>query len=406
MSENNSDYSRREFLSRSSIGLASAGFVGVSGNLMLGKNSKLSSKNAQKEVIFRTLGKTGIKVPIVSMGVMNANNPEIVKQSYEAGVRLFDTAEGYQGGRNEEMVGSVIKQLGVRDKVIITTKIAEPRSRGRRGGGTQMSKEQVRDAYLSSFDGCLRRLQMDYVDVLMIHNVTSAETINNPGVMEAFEILKNQKKTRFAGISAHPPTDFVLNEIVRTGFYDVVIIQFNFTMADDKALLNAIKNAAEKGVGLIAMKAFAGGPRRYRGEMNYTAMLKWVLQHEQITTAIPGYVNFDEMKESFSVVSNLEYTPEEKKFIGDENIKSGMEFCRQCSECVVTCPKNVDIPTLMRTHMYAARYSNFYQARTTLDEIPPEFSLKACASCVSCTARCSNSVNIAQNIDELKLMYV
>ena len=254
-------------------------------------------------------------------------------------------------------------------------------------------------------DRSLERLQTDYIDILMIHQ-PNVQQMNNPGIISALTQIKKEKKAHFIGFSTHSGQAGVLNDAAKSGFYDVVVASFNFTMTDDKALIDAIKNAAEKGIGIIAMKTFAGGSRRNRGEINYTAMLKWVLRHEEITTAIPGYVNFDEMKENLSVVNNLEYTPEEKKFIGDENIKSGMEFCRQCSECVDTCPKNVDIPTLMRTHMYAARYSNFYQSRTTLDEIPPEFSLKACKSCVSCTARCSNSVNIARNIDELKMMYV
>ena len=55
--------------------------------------------------------------------------------------------------------------------------------------------------------------------------------------------------------------------------------------------------------------------------------------------------------------------------------------------------------------MYAAQYTNFFQARITLDEIPAELSLQTCRSCSTCEAQCANSVNISQNIEELKLMY-
>jgi len=58
----------------------------------------------------------------VSMGVMNADVPGILRRSYELGIRHFDTAAVYQNGRNEEMVGIVIKEMGIRDKVVISTK--------------------------------------------------------------------------------------------------------------------------------------------------------------------------------------------------------------------------------------------------------------------------------------------
>jgi len=123
--------------------------------------------------------------------------------------------------------------------------------------------------------------------------------------------------------------------------------------------------------------------------------------------AIPGYTNFQQMEEDFSVAYDLEYTKEEKKFLEDRKAKLAISgYCQQCSRCLPTCPNGVDIPALMRTHMYAACYSNFYQARDTLDEIPRGKSIQICRSCKTCVARCVNSVNIARRIDELKMIYI
>jgi aryl-alcohol dehydrogenase-like predicted oxidoreductase len=74
-------------------------------------------------VITRALGKTGLTVPIVSLGFMNADNPALIRRAYEVGVRHFDTAAAYQRGRNEEMVGSMIQEMGVRSSVIVSTKV-------------------------------------------------------------------------------------------------------------------------------------------------------------------------------------------------------------------------------------------------------------------------------------------
>jgi hypothetical protein len=98
---------RREFISRT---LASAGAV-----TLLGCADKPASGRAQaapaaagdKPPVTRTLGRTGIELSVVNMGVMNADNPDLVRRAYELGMRHFDTAAGYVRGRNEEMVGRV-----------------------------------------------------------------------------------------------------------------------------------------------------------------------------------------------------------------------------------------------------------------------------------------------------------
>jgi hypothetical protein len=124
--EDNSRLSRRGFISTSLSGLAAAGIAGFNPVTVFGQEQK---KKTEGEIIYRTLGKTGLKMPVVSMGVMNANNPEIVLAAYEQGIRHFDTAARYQYGRNEQMVGDVTKKLGVRDKVIIGTKEMRPAQR-------------------------------------------------------------------------------------------------------------------------------------------------------------------------------------------------------------------------------------------------------------------------------------
>jgi predicted aldo/keto reductase-like oxidoreductase len=385
--------SRRKFLSAGALAVTPLALP------RFNFNPNMAAPQAGASIIRRKLGRTGLEVPIVSMGVMNADNPAVVKQSYEIGVRLFDTAMGYQGGRNEEMIGSVIKSLGVRDKVFIQTKIKKPR-----GASTP---EEVRAQMLADFDGCLKRLQSDYVDILLIHGATVSE-MNDPGVMQALGEAKKQKRARFIGISAHMGQADVLHDAVRSKFYDTLTIGFNFTQAGDGALIDAIKKAAAAGIGIIAMKTQATGRRgpSFGSPVNQTAALKWVLNHPEVTTAIPGYTNFEHMKEDFSVAYGLEYTEEEKRFLAEKNLRAEVQFCQQCGRCAATCVRGVDIPSLMRTHMYAARYGNFSHARATLDEIEESAHLRLCGLCAQCTARCSNHVPIAANIRDLKAMYL
>jgi predicted aldo/keto reductase-like oxidoreductase len=402
------EWTRRGFLSTAFAGLISAGFLGAARSTALRSEEKQQAGDRPKEIIYRALGRTGIKVPIVSMGVMNSDNPAVVRASYELGVRHFDTAAYYQGGKNEQMVGSVIGGLGVRDEVVIGTKIFHP------GMRDETNPADTKKRLPELCDISLERLGMDYVDILYIHNVKDVGVASNEDIIAAMLELKKQGKTRFIGITTHQKMREVIDDAVDAGVWDVVLTAFNFTLSDDAELIASINRAAEKGVGVIAMKTQAGSSRRaesifgddYASPTIATAALKWVLGFESITTVIPGYTTFEHMKQDFSVAYGIGYTPEERKLMERRDIKVGMGFCRQCNVCALTCPKGADIASLMRTHMYAARYTNFHQARTTLDDIESGRGLDACGACSACSAACAHSVDIARNIDELKQIYV
>ena len=116
----NNKHSRREFLVKSGQWAATAGLITQISPSLLARSQ---APQAAARVNTRTLGKTGLTVPIVSFGVMNADVPGLVRRAYELGMRHFDTAAAYQRGRNEEMVGTMIKDMGVRDDVIVSTKV-------------------------------------------------------------------------------------------------------------------------------------------------------------------------------------------------------------------------------------------------------------------------------------------
>jgi hypothetical protein len=111
------------------------------------------------------------------------------------------------------------------------------------------------------------------------------------------------------------------------------------------------------------------------------------------------------MEEDWSVVRSLSFTPEEKRFLTDNKVQIAQGFCRQCSECVPGCSRGVDIPTLMRVHMYTASYRNFQHARQTLEEIPEDRAIGACVSCAGCTVRCAHGVDVRERLEDLRALY-
>jgi predicted aldo/keto reductase-like oxidoreductase len=410
MADSRKTLDRREFFSKA---LAGAGAAAVLGRMA--KPADLEAQTAPptaatKPLITRPLGKTGVTLPIVNMGVMNADNPELVRKAYELGIRHFDTAAGYQRGRNEEMVGRILDELKARDKSVIATKVAIPPDRRE-----SLSPMALKEAFIRVFEGSLKRLKTDYVDMLYIHDVSRAEDLKRQGFEDALAELKAQKKVRFVGFSTHENMGPCLDEAVRGGFYDVVLVAFNYALAGNASLRRSLEAASAKGIGLIAMKTQcmqswyrdmvpSDEQALYSGSILQTAVLKWVLQHKFIHCAVPGFTTFRELEEDVVVARDLTFTPEEKRFLSDRDIKLAMAHCVRCGGCLETCPAGVDTRTLMRAHMYL-RYPNVFQARDTLESLPAGRGLDRCVSCESCRATCRGRIDIGKRVEQLKIHF-
>jgi len=396
MSRKNHRYNRRAFLSRSLSGMASLGLVSLTPKTLSSK------KPADKKIIHRHLGKTGIKVPVVSMGVYT-RNPALIKAAFEAGVRYFSTAHYYGRGLCEKAIGDAVLELSVRKDVIIATKIHS----GRNLDGTW--PKNIKEQFLEQFSLSMERLQANYLDILYLYNIRSTDEIERPELMQTLTELKQQKKARFIGFTTHTNPVEILDKASELSFYDAAAVAFNYTMAENRSLIQAFEKAALKGMGLVAFKTQCGnawGVDGYRKpaeqSKSHTAMLKWVLNHDFISTAIPAMEAFEHLRQDFSVAFDLYYNNEEKQFLEGENVRYKTSFCQQCQKCVETCPKGVDIPTLMRIHMYAYQYRNMDLVHLAQKELEESKGISQCRSCGECKAVCFNSVPIAKNLLALK----
>ncbi len=406
MYDRKNDLSRRKFMATSVGALASAGLASLAPGAVRAED-KPAETDATAATIHRKLGRTGLELPIVSMGAGACNDPALVQACFDSGMRMFDTAANYGYGRNEQMVANALAKSGAREKSFVMTKVLTPAQRN------GVAPEQIGPTLKKLLDGSLKRLKTDCVDILLVHDIRDPETVHNEAIMKVMQEVKKEGKTKFIGTATHSRMAEVINATVEAEIYDVVLTSVNFTMATDTELMGAIANAGKKNVGVIAMKALAGGGRfpnpetlrNYDNSVVTSAALKWVLRNENISTSIPGIGNFDHMRANFAIAGNLEYTEEEERFLTDNSITLGMGFCRQCTKCLASCPKGVEVPDLMRTHMYAAQYADFQLARQTLQDIPSGRGFSHCDSCDSCAAQCVNSVDIPSKIDELKLIY-
>jgi len=377
-------FNRRNFLKSS--------LFGASGMLVSG-SVKASTARSETAMIIRTLGKTGIELPILSMGVMRADTPNIVKAAYDSGIKLFDTAHGYQRGKNEEMLGEFFKDRP-RDSFIIGTKVI-PAGIDRRTG--KLGPDFTKEGFLEMANTSLTRLQMDYVDIFYHHLAQSRETLLNDGMLAALTQLKQEGKAKHVGVSTHKNQAEVIRAVIEGGVHEVILVAINFTMKDDKDLMDAIEEGAAAGLGFIAMKTMAGGfhDEEKKIPVNGVAALKWVFQNPHIATAIPGFTKFEELHTDLEILNGLEMTEEERGNLLAGGGRSGF-FCSGCTGCQHQCRKGLPVSDLMRAYMYTYAYGNLEKGREILDEYGVDAD--PCRGCPGCTVTCSSGFAVAERI--------
>ena len=401
MTRNDNELKRREFLKRGLTGLAAVGAIpgAVTAVALASADSRKTGAGetqAQAKPIVRTLGKTGLKIPVVSMGVMNADNPAVVQAALDSGIFMLDTAHGYQRGRNEQMIGQVVKGKP-RDSYMIATKVPGP---GKDKSMKGLEGEALQKNFLDKFDLSLGRLGLDHVEILYLHNNETREDVQNPAIIEALQKAKKSGKARFIGITTHSNEPAVIRATIEAKVYDVVLTAYNFLQDYRDDLRKAVAEATAAGIGVVAMKTQAGAywDKERLQPINMRAALKWVLNDPNVTTAIPGFTTFDQLKEDVTVMTDLKLTPQELKDLKLGEQVAGL-YCQQCGQCVSGCPKALPIPDLMRGYMYAYGYRNLQAAHELVGSL--DVAENPCGSCASCSAVCAKGFDIADRVKDI-----
>lgn len=386
---------RRQFLRDVGVTCATTGLIvsPLSAGVALGKEGPKETLDAQPGMEYRPLGKTGLKVSAVSCGAMRLEDRSVLFEALERGVNYFDTAHVYQSGNNEKMLGGVLKEYG-RDKAYVVTKVP-PYERGIMG-------KQLRDTATmeSMLETSLQRLQTDYVDVLLLHNIANPDWPKNEDMMHFLARQKQAGKARFVGISFHAEGSTyvdIVNESLKTRFYDVFLATYNFKSPPEHT--QALELARSKQVGIVAMKTQAGGyDRGVTGGLNpHQAALKWVLDKDFIDCAIPGMVNREQLSQNLAAVGKKAGWSD-RKILDSYYAKIRDRYCVRCGECMSSCSAHVDIPSIHRSLTYWEGYGDLELARAAYRELSMEENARACMKCSAPTCRCANGIKIGERM--------
>ena len=390
---------RRKFLKNSLLTVTGAGLISRTISQSL---SGQESVQENTKFLYRTLGKTGIRLPVISMGTGNTNNPNLVRSALDKGVKLLATSEAYQNGNNETLVGSVLKDRP-RDSFIIMTSSGDINWIDTRTGVFNASFDPK--TFMKRVDESLKRLEVDYVDIFIQPFAATRESVFYEPVRKAMEAVKKEGKAKYLGIATHRLEHEAIRAAVDIGIYDVVMTAYNFRregynfMQNGEELDEAIRYAAESGLGIIAMKTMAGvyWDKERTKPINATAALKWALQNKNIHTTVPDCSTYDQLNQDLAIMANPELTEEEKQDLKppSEEISSGL-YCQQCNKCISQCPEAIDIPTIMRSYMYAYGYKNLEFARKTL--CSTGLHSFPCNDCSDCNVNCLMGFDVKSKI--------
>lgn len=309
------------------------------------------------------LGRTDLMVTRSSFGALPIQRvsfdeaKKLLRKAYDNGINFFDTARAYSD--SEEKIGYSLSD--VRKNIIIATK----------------SFAKDRKTLLEHLETCLKNMKTDYVDILQLHNPGALPDPDDPestyaGLMEA----KKKGIIRFVGITNHKIKLAI--EAVKSGLYDTM--QFPLSSIASEIDLELIEDCRKMDVGLIAMKAMAGGLIT-----NAASTFAFLRQFDNVVP-IWGVQREEELDEFISLEKN---PPVLDKALWDvinrDRAELAGDFCRGCGYCL-PCPAGIDIPTQARITLLLGRapYQQFLQ-----DDFKDKMQLiNNCIECGHCKNHC------------------
>ncbi len=379
--------SRRDFMQSSAAGMA---------GILCGATTPMGWRRNQgaRALVHRTLGNTGMRVPVIGMGILDAGTPELVRAALDAGITHFDsTAARPQQMHNEQMLGEILRGRP-RDSFIYGTKIHLPQNY-QTGLFTSGATEQE---FTRLLDAALQYLQMDYVDIVYHHMISRRESAFHEPAMNAMVKAKEAGKARFLGLTTHSNVPEAVHAAVDSEFYEVVMASYNPRQTDVQEVKAAIARAAGAGLGVVAIKVIRGDVERDGPPVDARASLKWVLQNTNVHATIPGFGTFDEMEIDLSVMEDLSLSEAERLDLEREAAGPTL-FCQGCGECLRQCDARLPIPDMMRAYMYAYGYRQPALARSVLASL--ELPDRVCLDCASCSVICTNGWDVAKKIRDV-----
>ena len=283
---------------------------------------------------YRQLGNSALNVSRVSFGCMSlkaevTNFNTVIAAAIDNGINFFDTADLYDHGLNEVCLGKAVKEK--REQVIIATKVGNEWKPDGSGFSWNPNKKYI----ISAVEESLKRLQTDYIDLYQLHGGTIEDDIDD--TIDAFEILMQQGKIRYYGISSIRPN--VIREYVKRS--NIVSVMMQYSLLDRRPEESCLPLLKEHNIGVLARGSIASGLLAGKEAMAYggyvenevknaanaiklvamanskmaATAIAYVLENSAITTAVVGVRNMHQFLETLEVNIKNNFTTNEMQLL-------------------------------------------------------------------------------------------
>ncbi len=365
-------------------------------------------------MIYRELGKTGLKVSQLGFGAMRLPMMEIsddkrivnrelaipmIHRAFEAGVNYIDTAVGYCDGDSQKAVGDALEAWG-RDKIIVSTK-------NHYYGDDEKT-------WWTNLENSLTYLKTDHIDIYNHHGMGwSAYTdCIVPRIGKWTQKAKEQGLIKYVCNSFHDNNEN-LKKIVDSGYSSVVTLQYNML---DRSLEDGIAYAHEKGVGVICMGPVGGGRLGANSAILENLIpgikrvpelaLRFVLSNKNISLALSGMSTMQQVEENIATAANeitLSEADNDAITAHVINLKKMADlYCSGCRYCM-PCPNGVNIPGVFDIYNQARVYGLWDLAQNRYEsDLGPEHKNgkrgDECIDCGACEPKCPQNIEIRKQL--------
>lgn len=372
---------------------------------------------------YRTNPRNGDRISALGLGCMRFPGPpgrpdpararELIARAAERGINYLDTAYLYPG--NEACVGAALEELGLRDQVLLATKLPH--------GSVRRAEDLDR-----IFDEQLHRLRTDHVDYYLIHNVTSPAQwgrLRELGVEGWIARQRAAGRIRQTGFSYHGSAgDFPV--VLDAYDWDFCQIQYNYAGETYQAGTAGLRAAAGRGLAVFVMEPLLGGrladrlPDRARRILEAAATpelatpaawgLSWVWDHPEVTMLLSGMNAPEQIDENAALAERAlprSLAPAQHEVVArvvEEFERTNRVPCTGCNYCM-PCPQGINIPGCFSAynasyaHGWFTGLSQYFTASAVRTSEPKLVS--NCVRCGACARHCPQHIDIPARLEEV-----
>lgn len=357
---------------------------------------------------YRTLGKTGKKLSLLSLGCMrlpedDEEAAQVVSRAVDLGINYYETSEWYCEGRSEIKVGKGIR--GRRDKIYLSTK-------------TKISPTKTPDEIRKALEGSLKKLETDYVDFYQVWDFRweDYESVTKKGGgLDTLEKLRDEGLIRHIGMTSHETNERVI-QMLDMDRLESITLSYHML---NRTVEPVIEYAGERGIGVVIMTPLAGGLLATPSEVltqlvpgqnasPAAAALRFIMSNPHVTTVPSGMSRVSDVEENVRTWS--EFTPYSSEEMAtlisnlEQYKELGRKFCTGCKYCM-PCPSGVNIARLFGIRNYDKVFGLKDWAIRSYRRLKPESLPENCTECGECETKCPNNIPIIAQLKEVAEMY-